>query len=178
MGVMYEYFAAKSDEVAAEFVDDGPGGPLPAAPALQEALRTGDRDAIRRARRPKVRIGPSGVLALATRGIHPVIQMADLESLLTGETYDDIATRPRCGRLLAERNGGGKLVETLTDELQIALAAAGTEKLLAVAVPWSQTEDFRGQGDPEVLSHFLLELADLARQATQRGERLYCWSCL
>jgi hypothetical protein len=50
--------------------------------------------------------------------------------------------------------------------------------MVAVAAPWSETEEFRGQGNPEILAEFLLELADLARQANRRGERLYCWICL
>jgi hypothetical protein len=40
---------------------------------------------------------------------------------------------------------------------------------------WCETEEFHGQGDPETLALFLLEFADLARQANRRGERLYCW---
>lgn len=178
MGVIYEYFAAPSDAAAAEMVHAGPGGPLPASQDLREALRTGDREAIRLAMRPKVRLADSGVPVLSTKGIDPLVQMGTLEALLTGEQYDVVAGRPRTGHLVADRGHEGPWVVTLTDELHAALAMAPRDQIVAVAAPWSETEEFRGQGDPEVLADFLLELAELARQADQRGERLYCWICL
>lgn len=178
MGVMYEYFAAPSDATAAEMVQAGPGGPLPVSPALREALRAGDREALRLAMRPKVRLSDSDVLVLATKGIDPVIQMRTLEALLTGEQYDVIAGRPRAAHVVAERDQGAALVVTLTDELLAALAAAPRDQIVAAAARWSEDEEFYGQADPEVLADFLLELADLARQADRRGERLYCWTCL
>jgi hypothetical protein len=180
MGVMYEYFAALSDAAAAEMVHvrPSPGGPEPASPALREALRTRDREAIRLAMRPKARLADSGVLVLATKGIDPVIQMRTLEALLTGDQYDVIAGRPRAGHLVAGDDQEGPWVVTLTDELQAALAAAPRDRIVAAATPWSEDEEFHGRGDPEILADFLLELADLARQADQRGERMYCWICL
>lgn len=178
MGVMYEYFAAPSDAAAAQMADAGPGGPLPASPALQEALRSGDREAIRLAMRPKVRLADSGVLVLAAKGIDPLVQMGTLEELLTGEQYDVIAGRPRSGHVLAKRSQEGPWVVTLTDELHAALASASRDQIIAVAAPWSETEEFRDRGDPGSLAILLLELADLARQAGQRGERLFCWICL
>jgi hypothetical protein len=180
MGVMYEYFAALSDAAAAEMVHvrPSPGGPEPASPALREALRTRDREAIRLAMRPKVRLADSGVLVLATNGIDPVMQMRTLEALLTGDQYDVIAGRPRAGRLVTGNDREGPWVVTLTDELHAALVAALPDQIAAAAVPWSEDEGFRGQADPQVLADFLLGLADLARQADQRGERLYCWICL
>lgn len=178
MGVMYEYFAAPSDAAAADMIQAGPGGSLPPSPALRDALRARDREAIRLAMRPKVRLSDSDVLVLATTGIDPAIQMSTLEALLTGEQYDVIAQRPRAGHVVAERGQGQALVVTLTDELQAALAAAPRDKIVAAATPWSDDEEFGGSADPETLAHFLLELADLARQASRRGERLYCWISL
>lgn len=180
MGVMYDYFAALSDAAVAEMVTlpGGPGGPLPVSPALREAIRAKDREAIRLAARPKVRMSDSGILVLETKGIDPLVQMGTLEALLTGEQYDVVVSRPRAGQQVAERSQEGPWVVTLTDELQAALAAAPRDQIVAVAVSWLQTEEFRGQGDPETLAEFLLELADLARQANRRGERLYCWICL
>ncbi|MBO0830603.1 MAG: hypothetical protein J2P29_01400 [Actinobacteria bacterium] len=180
MGVLYDYFAAPSDATAAEMAmrQGGPGAPVPASPALREALRTRDREALRLALRPSVRMSDSGVLVLETKGIDPLVQMGTLEALLTGEQYDVIVGRPLAGHLVAERSKDGPWVTTLTDELQAALVAASQDQIVAVAAPWLATEEFRGQGDPEGLADFLLALADLARQAMQRGERLYCWSCL
>lgn len=68
MGVMYEYFAAPSDAAAADMIQAGPGGSLPPSPALRDALRARDREAIRLAMRPKVRLSDSDVLVLATTG--------------------------------------------------------------------------------------------------------------
>jgi hypothetical protein len=181
MAVMYDYFAALSDAAAAEMVmlQGGPSGSMPASPALREAIRAGDREAIRLAMRPTVRMSDSGVLVLETKGIDPLVQMGTLEALLTGEQYDVVISRPRAGQqVAAEHSREGPWVVTLTDELQDALAAATWDQIAAVAAPWSQAEEFRGQGDPETLAEFLLELADLARQANRRGERLYCWICL
>jgi hypothetical protein len=177
---MYDYFAALSDAAAAEMVMllGGPGGPMPVSPALREAIRARDHEAIRLAMRPKVRMSDSGVLVLETKGIDPLVQMGTLEALLTGEQYDVVVSRPRAGQQVAERSQEGPWVVTLTDELQAALAAAPRDQIVAVAAPWLETEEFRGQGDPEILAEFLLELADLARQANRRGERLYCWICL
>lgn len=76
---------------------------------------------------------------------------------------------------MAERNQQSALVVTLTDELVAALAGAPRERIVSAAAPWSEDEEFDGQADPEVLADFLLELADLARQAVRRGERLYGW---
>jgi hypothetical protein len=178
MGMMYKYFAAPSDTAAAEMVQPGPGGPELLSPALPEVLRTGDREAIRQAMRPRVRVSDSGVLALATKGIDGVIQMRTLETLLTGDQEDIIAGRPRAGHVVAERGEGGPWVVTLTDELQAALVAAPRDQIVAAAAPWSEAEEFYGHNDPEVLADFLLELADLASQAKLRGENLYCWMSL
>jgi hypothetical protein len=178
---MYDYFAALSDAAAAEMVmlQGGPGGQMPVSPALREAIRARDREAIRLATRPKARMSDSGVLVLETKGIDPLVQMGTLEALLTGGQYDVIVSRPRAGQQVAARHSQeGPWVVTLTDELQAALAVAPRDQIAAVAAPWSETEEFRGQGDPEILAEFLLELAGLARQASRRGERLYCWICL
>lgn len=67
---------------------------------------------------------------------------------------------------------------TLTDELQAALAHADDAQLASVAVPWSQTEEFFGQGDPHILTRLLHDLAELARRSGNKDERMYCWVCL
>lgn len=115
----------------------------------------------------------SGVLVLETKGIDPLAQMGTLEALLTGEQYDVIVSRPRAGQQVAAKDSReGPWVVTLTDELQAALAVGSRDQIVAVAVPWWETEEYRGQGDPEILALVLLEMADLARQASQRGGAL------
>jgi hypothetical protein len=70
------------------------------------------------------------------------------------------------------------VIVTLTDELQAALAEADDEQLESAALPWSQTDEFWGRGDPQALAAVLHELAGLARRAHDRDERLYCWVSL
>jgi hypothetical protein len=176
MGVMYEYFAAPSDAAAADMLGKGPGGALPEPPNLQELRQVRDREGLRRALRPRIRLSDSGVPVLAAKGVDPVVQMRTLESLLSGEEYDVISERPRAGYQVAGHSQEGPWVVTLTDELQAALAAAPREQIVTAAATWD--EEFYGTADPEAAADFVLELADLARQADRRGERLYCWICL
>jgi hypothetical protein len=99
--------------------------------------------------------------------------------LLTGRPYDEIEQDSRSGHVIATREDPGtRLVVRLSDSLVRALIPATGEQLAAVAVPWSQTEEFWGQGDPDVLADILKDLAGLARRARQRGHRLYCWVCV
>jgi hypothetical protein len=180
MGIMYDYFAADSDERAAATINlpGGPGGALPVSQELQEAIRSGDREAIGRHMRARVHLSEHGLSVLSVKGIEPVVQMATLEGILTGERVKAIIRRPRNGHVLASQNDGMVLVVSLTDELQTALADAAPERLAGVAVEWSQTGEFRGRGDTAVLTNFLQELAELARGALDRRERLYCWICV
>jgi hypothetical protein len=115
---------------------------------------------------------------VSVKGIDPLVQLGTLEALLTGRDYDQIVAGPRAGQALATQDGGERLVVTVTDELQTALADADDARLASVAVPWSQTDEFFGQGDPQVLARLLHELAELARRARSRDERVYCWICL
>lgn len=151
MGVLSDYFAASSDEVAAAAID------LPGGPAADPG-------------------GSSGTVS--GNGIDPVVQMGTLEALLTGRDYGEIAQGHVPHAIVASRDGSQRLVVTLTGELQAALSQADDARLAAVAVPWSQTEEFWDQGDPAVLASWLGELAALAQRATTGGERLYCWTCV
>jgi hypothetical protein len=169
MGVLFDYFSAASDEAAASTIDlvGGPGAPL------AEPSRTGMANAHL--------TGASGGAPFDTvdaKGIDPTVQLWKLEALLTSRDYDQIAVGPRAGKALVIRDEGEGAVVTLTDELQDALATADGAQLASVAVPWSQTEEFWGQGDPQILAALLHELAELARRARGRDERLYCWICV
>jgi hypothetical protein len=115
---------------------------------------------------------------LSVKGIDPVVQMGTLEAVLTGVSTEVILARPRSDSPVAVRDDGERLVLSLPDELQQVLAEQTPERLDAVAVPWSQTEEFWGHGDPNVLAHFLRELSQLALHARDRGHRLYCWVCV
>ncbi|WP_334613759.1 hypothetical protein [Micromonospora sp. CPCC 205556] len=180
VGVLYDYFATASDDHAAATIDlkGGPGGAEPLSPELQAAIRAGDHEAMHRLMRPRVRFSEHGLHVLSVKGIDPVVQMGTLEELLTGVSTDVIFARPRSGLDVAVRDEGERLVLSLTDELQQALVEQAPGRLDAVAVPWSQTEEFWGHGDPEVLAEFLRELSQLAHQARDRDHRLYCWVCV
>jgi len=127
---------------------------------------------------PKVRLSEHGLEVLSVKGIDPVVQMGTLENLLTGTSTDVIFSRDRSGKDVAVRDENERLVLALTDELQAALSAATAEQLDAVASPWSQTDEFWGRGEPDVLAQFLRQLSLLARNATASGARLYCWVCV
>ena len=66
------------------------------------------------------------------------------------------------------------MIVAITEELQTALAGADDETLSRVAVDWSHSEDMDGS-DPAEVTGVLVDLADLARKAADRGEQLYCW---
>ena len=149
MGVLFDYFAAPSDELAATTID--------------------------------VLGGPDGDSELQfetvpLKGLDPVVQLGELESLMTGVDYETIADGPRSGHAVAIRDEGERLVLTITDELQAALAEATDDRLREVAEPWSRT--FWGDPDPNDVATVLGWLATLARSARSRDERLYCWVCV
>jgi hypothetical protein len=124
-------------------------------------------------------IGPGKVYpTVETKWIDPVVLMGTLESLLTGVAYRTVIQDPRSGQELSGDDDGEQGVCTVTDGLQSALAEADEERLREVAVPWSQSEEFVGQGDSKFLTGLLIELAALARAARERGDRLYCWTCV
>ena len=148
MGLLCDYFSAASDDAAAAVIDVL-GGPRAAS----------DR----------------GFDVVELKGIEPFVQLGKLEGLLTGVDYESVTENPRWGHAIAVRHDGELLVVSLTDEVQAALAGASESQLREVAVPWSQGEEFWGQGEPSDLAEVLIELAALAGVATARRERLYCW---
>ena len=168
MGVLFDYFSAATDTEAATAIrlPGGPGQPPPSEPS-------------RRGWMPGRRVAalPEFDTALLY-DIDPVVQMGTLEAQLTGRDYDAITTGPRSGHMVASADGGQPFVIAITDELKDALASATDDQLRSAARPWSQTEEFFGQGDPDILAGALRELAELARRANASNRRLYCWVCV
>jgi len=169
MGVLYQYFSASTDAEAARAISM-PGGP--GRPPQSEVSRRGWK--LGRRTTPTL---PEFDTAL-TGGLDPVVQMGTLEAQLTGRDYDAITAGPRSGHMVASADGGQPFVIALTDELKDALASADPDQLRSAAGPWSQTEEFFGQGDPDILPGALRELAELARRANASNRRLYCWVCV
>jgi hypothetical protein len=154
VAVLFDYFAAPSDEVAATVVDriGGPGsGSHPAAPAAFHTVRA--------------------------PGVDPVVLMASLEQLLTGRSFEEILDDPTSGPVAA-RDGGARAVVRLTTSLAQALAESDEERLAAVALPWSRAREFWGRGDPDALAALLRSLASVARGAAAEEQAMYCWVCV
>jgi hypothetical protein len=160
---MFDYFACRSDEEAASVIDWVGGPSSPPDPKRTFLRRTPDR------------VGPYPTVQLP--GIDPVVMMATLEALLTGSDAMEII-HESAADVIAERNGGEQSVVPLRNSLQDALRAATEQELRTVAVPWSQTEEFFGDGDPEILAGALIELAALMKEAQRAESRVYCWVCV
>jgi hypothetical protein len=108
---------------------------------------------------------------LVGNDIDNIVKLGQLEALLLGRDY--ALASPRYSKFVEEQ-GGGRCVDAVFDTLHAALADADDSRLAAVAIPWSQIEEFYGQADPDELADWLREFAALARRARDRSERLYC----
>jgi len=180
MGVLFDYFSAATDEEAGAVLDR-PGGPGSDEVIVPKAEpKRGIFGLKRRPAAPAIDAAPEQFRydVVSVTDIDPVVQLGTLEELLTGRAYDDIVDDARSGHAVAIRDGGERLVLTLTDSLSAALANASNDFLEQVAGPWSETEEFWDAADPRVLADFLKELSGLARRAAESRNRLYCWVCV
>ncbi|RSM62147.1 hypothetical protein DMH04_52910 [Kibdelosporangium aridum] len=148
MGLLTDYFSAASDELAATALH-APGGPLHAEPPFK---------------------------TVEAKGIEPSVTLARLAMALTGEDYDVVTADPGWDRAVADDEE--MYVCGVADKLRDALAQADDARLPQVAAQWAEAEEFLGHADPEFLTELVKELVDLARHATEQGERLYVWVCL
>ncbi|KQR50798.1 hypothetical protein ASF88_16330 [Leifsonia sp. Leaf336] len=144
MSIFTQYFSAPSDADAAKLLEDGPEGVIPEA---------------------------NQVILFS---ILPVVEMDQLEAILSGVATDD---SPTGGRMVAEQDGG-RWVWGLNEGLRAHLTECSLDELVASADPWSEIDEFWGGMDPDVATHFLLELRVLASKATAANHNLYCWVCL
>jgi len=154
VAVLFDYFAAPSDVIAATVVDriGGPGSSAhPAAPSAFPTVRA--------------------------PGIDPVVQMGTLERLLTGRSLDKVLDDPTSGPVVL-RDDGARAVMRLTTSLARALAEVDDARLGSVGLLWSHTREFWGRGDPQELAALLRSLASLAREARDEDQAIYCWVCL
>jgi hypothetical protein len=160
MGVLFDYFLADSDENAAAVID-WPGGPANGVP-----------------KRGLFGKAIPGLPAVDGKGIEPTVNLGMLEELLTGKSFDEQLQDPQSRPIVADRDGGERLVIRIGEVFVSALAEASPARLEELSNPWSQIEEFYGQADPADLSTFLLRLRDLATQATNSQQQLYCWVCV
>ncbi|MCU1355909.1 MAG: hypothetical protein JWM89_1327 [Acidimicrobiales bacterium] len=152
MGLITDYFMAESDEDAARTIDWIGGPEVPAD-------------------------GTEAYPVASLPGIEPLVMLGTVDTLLTGRTFDEVLADPS-GHEVASRDGGERLVWALTEALQTALAEADESGLEAIAGPWSESEEFSGQGDPVQAAEMLIELAALVRVGRAAGRSLYCWVCV
>lgn len=180
MGVLFDYFTAPSDEEAATVIDrvSGPGSQAVLMAQPEEKRGVFGRRQVR-ASQPAFSTDPKTHVydTVSDTGIDPVVQLGTLEALLTGRAYDEVTADPRSGHAIEVRDGGDRVVVTVTASLTSTLAEATEQTLTQVAIPWSETEEFWGEGDPVALTALLEELAALARNAHNNGHQLYCWIC-
>jgi hypothetical protein len=169
MGMLNDYFTAPSDEDAALALDlpGGPGAPVESPPV--RGMLFGST--------PAATPGPSRFPTVPGYRIDPFIQIATLEALLTGTTYDAVRAARSGEQPVALSDDGDCVVLRLPDTLGAALADASDARLAEVAVPWSRTDELAGT-DPGELHAFLVPLAAVARAGRARGEALYCWTAV
>ncbi|RVW09256.1 hypothetical protein EGT67_12950 [Prescottella agglutinans] len=156
MSAITDYFTAPSDEVATAALD----GLLDLDPETDAEVSG-----------PRVQAAASGTPVLQAKGMEPTVALGRLEAVLTGRTYDEVASGPRRGSLVAAGEDGDALIVTVADELRDALAGADAATVAAAARTWVFDE---GYEPSEESAPFLTALAELATGAVARGDRIYC----
>lgn len=179
MGVLFDYFAADSDEDAALAIDRLGGPGAHSAPNKQALPQR--RGWFRRVPAPPdtpAGLTPAAFDTVQDTGIDPVVQLGTLEELLTGRPYDEVVADPRSGHQIALRDNGERAVCAVTHTLTQALANLPRARARDIAVAWAQTEEFWGAADPDDLQSVLLDLSALAARARANSQSLYCWACV
>jgi hypothetical protein len=177
MGVMYDCFAAPSDEAAAATIDvpGGPGGPLRPLPMpFRDLVAQYGLEGARRFLKSTVRVSDAGVPALFTKGFDPTTDLNAVHALLAGAGPDIVLDQLR-DAVIAERDGGERLVLSICAEVRDSLAASTPGDRQSAAVRWVEAEAPYRQVDVEGLSGLLEQLSELACRARDRGDGLYCW---
>ena len=180
MGVMYDYFTALSDEAAAAAIDvpGGPGGPPPPLPMpFRDLVAQHGIEGARQFLKSTVRISDSGIPVLSTKGFDPTEDLYAVHALLTDARFDDVLNRLG-DTVIAERDGGERLIQSIGAEVRDALAESTADRLQRVAREWVEAEAPHRRVDLEGTSGLLEQLAELARTACARGEGMYCWVCV
>ncbi|MFJ6479965.1 MULTISPECIES: hypothetical protein [unclassified Streptomyces] len=118
----------------------------------------------------------SGYDQLVLTGIDPEVHMPALDTLISGRSVEAVEADPPYGRFINSSDDGGTVCHSFTEAFRDALAGLAPEKVRAVAADWAVSEVFRGRDtDADVLAQVLTELAGIARDAADRGDRLYYW---
>lgn len=125
---------------------------------------------------PDVHLGDPPYDVLWMKNLMPDYHLVPVEAFLTDRSEKEVKENPRNGMVLANVEDT-VVVVTVSDELTASLAESTSDQLAKAAESWSNFADFQGT-DTSGLAGFLGNLADLARRATARRERLYCHLCI
>jgi len=106
-------------------------------------------------------------------GIDPVVILGTLEELVNGRTFDEQLGDPNSRRLIAERDGGQRVIVRIADDFIAAAAALPSDRVEAIATQWSRAEEFYGDAPAEGLAQFITEFSALA-QRSQGAGHVYC----
>ena len=125
----------------------------------------------------KVTGGPeqAGLATVQLKGVDPVVNLATLESILTGTDPTGIIGEGE--EPVADGGSDGPWILRVRQSLVTALIAADPGKLPDVAADWAATEEYEGT-DPKELLDVLRDLGRFARQSLDENKSLYCWMSL
>ena len=115
----------------------------------------------------------AGSPAVSGDGIEPVVLMGVLEELLTSRSYDEIAAAAE--PIVAERDGGERLIVRLTDSLTRALAEADAERVAAVAGAVVAGGGVLRRRRPRTARRFPVCAGRPRTPGDRDGGHLYCW---
>ena len=111
------------------------------------------------------------------KNFDPVVNLGNLESVLTGLPYDAVTALPRQGEPVSDVSSGEaeRFIVAVTDSLRDALAAASPAAIDEAGVRLAATDELAG-ADPAAVADFINRLAGLARRAD--GWHMYCFWAL
>jgi hypothetical protein len=110
--------------------------------------------------------------------MEPTMWMGKLEEILTGCSFDEILAEPT-GKMVASRDGGERIVLSLTAQVQEALLEPDDGRIVEVGSAWAQPDEYYGTGtDPLVATDALRGLIDLLRVGQSNGGQAFCWVCV
>ena len=156
-GIVTNYFAAASDDVAALALLEPDGPSAPAQGSGEPLFDT-----------------------VALPSIEPFVMLGTLHELLSGRSYRECTADARHGLVVCGLDEGPWVV-TVSDGLTRALAEAHAARLADVAARWARTPELRALGPQRQAARLggaVASLAALAHRAVEVRHTLYCWTCL
>lgn len=156
MGLLIEYFVAKSDAHAAKTID-WPSGPSAGSDRWQDKL-----------------LGRRGSYSVISEKIEPVVVLGSLEELLTGRAFEEQLDDPESRPVIALRNEGERVVLRIGEFLVRALRGTAERDVLSLADDWSEIEEFSNSYPADDLKLFLRDFKVMC-DAVEPHQAVYCW---